>query len=337
MPTDLQDAACGGAGRARLAGLYAQCRPRMLRAARAILQNPQDAEDAVQNAFCQLLRRADRLGAIPEDELPFWVTAVVRNEALSLLRRRRDTVPLEERDGAVPDADDAASYAELVSLIRQLPAPYRAAMEQKLLAGATDAEIAESLGISKTAASTRLCRGRALLKKLLRASLSAVLVLLLGLGVLLAVSPRARAAAVRFVAELYERYIVYRYTQAPGLDALPVCGVTAPPAGFSEVWRHGSGSHVMVFYTDGTDGFLCLEYFLLKENAVSLFPSEGRSPTPLSVGGMPGEFWENDILHRNLLTWTDMGRGIRFGLIGSWSREEMLHMAESVSLSEPTK
>lgn len=225
MPNTPQTAAAPG----RLAELYAQCRPGMERTAYAILGNRQDAEDAVQNAFCQLLRHADRLDAVPESEQPFWITAIVRNEARALLRRRRDTVPLEERDGTEREAGEDAAYAELVSLIRALPASYRETMEKKLLEERTDAEIAESLGISKTAVSTRVHRGRVLLRRLLHTALTAALAVLLSLGVLLAVSPAARAAAARLVIEVYEGCLALRYTQSSALETPPSYGITALP------------------------------------------------------------------------------------------------------------
>ena len=54
----------------------------------------------------------------------------------------------------------------MVELFRQLPETYRAVLEMKLLIGCTDQEIAERLGISETAVSSRASRGRALLRKL---------------------------------------------------------------------------------------------------------------------------------------------------------------------------
>ena len=51
-------------------------------------------------------------------------------------------------------------------MFRQLPETYRAVLEMKLLIGYTDREIAQKLGLSETAVSSRASRGRALLRKL---------------------------------------------------------------------------------------------------------------------------------------------------------------------------
>ena len=53
---------------------------------------------------------------------------------------------------------------EAVDSFTRLPQTYRAVMEMKLLWGYADGEIAEKLGLSKTAVSTRVNRGRQLLR-----------------------------------------------------------------------------------------------------------------------------------------------------------------------------
>ena len=90
----------------------------------------------------------------------------MKNEALMILRKKRNVVPLEAWDRFEQGADSIAGYTELVELFRQLPETYRAVLEMKLLIGYTDREIAQKLGLSETAVSSRASRGRALLRKL---------------------------------------------------------------------------------------------------------------------------------------------------------------------------
>lgn len=132
-----------------------------------ILPEQSDAEDAVQNAFVQIIRHFEKTAEIPRENLAFWVTAIVRNEALVILRKRRKTVPLEDWDAFAAEAEDVRDYRELTALFAGLPETYRAALEMKLLLGYTDKEIAEKLGISRAAASTRVNRGRGLLRNIL--------------------------------------------------------------------------------------------------------------------------------------------------------------------------
>ena len=156
----------GEAERERFAALYDAMHARMERTALHYLNDPHEAEDAVQNAFVQIIRHFDQVDAIPGEKLPLWCVSIVKNEALMLLRRRRKVVALEDWDGFVENAGEAASYHAVVELFRALPETYRAALEMKLLLGYSDAEIARHLGLTVTAVSTRLSRGRALLRTL---------------------------------------------------------------------------------------------------------------------------------------------------------------------------
>ncbi len=83
-----------------------------------------------------------------------------------ILRKKRRLVPLEDWDSFAAEAEDTAGYRELVELFARLPETYRAALEMKILLGYTNQEVAEALGISQTAASTRVSRGRELLQKI---------------------------------------------------------------------------------------------------------------------------------------------------------------------------
>lgn len=149
----------------KFASVYEQYHEKMEAIALHILGSQYDAEDAVQNAFLQVIRHFEKIDEIPCEELPFWLISIVKNEALMILRKKRDVIPLEDRDGFERSVDGAAGYMELVGSFRQLPETYRAVLEMKLLIGYTDKEIARKLGISETAVSSRASRGRALLRK----------------------------------------------------------------------------------------------------------------------------------------------------------------------------
>ena len=89
---------------------------------------------------------------------------IARNEAISLLRKRKDTDPLEDWGGFAETAEEVSDYHALVDTFTRLPQTYRAAMEMKLLLGYSDGEIAAKLGLSKKAVSVRISRGRQLLR-----------------------------------------------------------------------------------------------------------------------------------------------------------------------------
>lgn len=147
--------------------IYEEYHDRMEKTAIRILLNQADAEDAVQNAFMRVIEHFQRALEIPCEELAFWLISIVKNEALMILRKNQKIVPLEEDwDAFAESAEETQSYSDLVSLFARLPESYRSVLEMKMLIGYTDKEIAERLGISETAVSTRASRGRALLRKL---------------------------------------------------------------------------------------------------------------------------------------------------------------------------
>ncbi|HBL63793.1 MAG TPA: RNA polymerase [Oscillibacter sp.] len=139
----------------------------MERTALAILQDPRDAEEAVQEAFIRVIENFSKIYEIPCKNLGAWLVTIVRNEAITMLRRRRDHLPLDEDwAGFERQARDAPDYASLVALFARLPETYRAALEMKLLLGYSGAEIARRLGLTESAVNTRISRGRALLRKI---------------------------------------------------------------------------------------------------------------------------------------------------------------------------
>ena len=146
--------------------IYRTYRNLMFRIAMKLLQNTQDAEDAVHNAFVQMIRHFSKISDVPCENLTPWIVSIIRNESISVLRKRGDLTPIEEWDGCADTTAQISDYHELLGLFAKLPDTYRSVMELKLLWGYSDGEIASRLGISKTAVSSRVNRGRAYLRKM---------------------------------------------------------------------------------------------------------------------------------------------------------------------------
>ena len=148
----------------RFEQIYLKYRGLMYRVADSILRNRQDAEDAVHNAFLRIIKHFKKFQTTPVEDLAPQVVVIARNEAISLLRKRKGDAPLEDWDGFAETSEAANDYHTLVDSFTRLPQTYRAVMEMKLLLGYSDGEIAAKLGLSKTAVSTRISRGRQLLR-----------------------------------------------------------------------------------------------------------------------------------------------------------------------------
>jgi len=153
----------------RFAELYEAHHVRMEQIALNILRDGHDAEEAVQNAFLQIIRHFEKIYKIPCNKLPFWIISIVKNESLMLLRKRKKehdrTVAFEE--WTPPSAETVTDWSELARLFAQLPQTYRAALEMRYLLGYSTRDIANRLGISENAVTTRISRGRALLREIL--------------------------------------------------------------------------------------------------------------------------------------------------------------------------
>lgn len=156
-----------GGDRKIFAEIYQRYHVKMERTAMNILRDQSEAEDAVQNAFMQVIRHFEKIYQIPCEDRLFWLISIVKNEALMILRKRKRTVQLEDWQAVSERAADVSDYAALVELFGSLPDTYREVLEMKVLLGYTDREIAAHLGITETAVSTRASRGRQLLRKIL--------------------------------------------------------------------------------------------------------------------------------------------------------------------------
>jgi RNA polymerase sigma-70 factor (ECF subfamily) len=130
--------------------------------ARAVVRDRSTCDDVVQEAF---LRAYDRLGQLGDPStFPSWLTVIVRNEAVTWLRRhaRPEQVALErvaepaQREGAAADPRlDALREA-----MERLPAAYREILRLKYDANLDYQQIAETLDLSVANVEKRLYRAR---------------------------------------------------------------------------------------------------------------------------------------------------------------------------------
>ena len=109
------------ADKQKFTDIYEQYHPQMEQTALRILKNQHDAEDAVQNAFMQIIRHFEKIDEIPCEKLPFWIVCIVKNEAITILRKNQRTVQLENWDSFAADAESVTDYLELVQLFSRLP------------------------------------------------------------------------------------------------------------------------------------------------------------------------------------------------------------------------
>ena len=135
----------------------------LYRMAVSILRSPADAEDAVQQTLLNAWRARSR--AKPGLERA-WLMRIVINESLTLLRRRKRTIPTEDFPTlTAPEKDEAAA---LHAAIDALPESLRTPLLLHYMEGLTEAETAAALGLPVSSVKNRLFRARRQLRKLLR-------------------------------------------------------------------------------------------------------------------------------------------------------------------------
>lgn len=124
-------------------------------------RNYQEAEDVCQTVFMKLMEQS---GITPGKEKA-WLMQVTANECRSLLRSSwwRKTAPLEE-SASVP----AAAGDETIQLVLTLPPKYRVVIYLHYYEGYTAAEIGKMLNAPVSTVTTRLSRGREMLKNKLK-------------------------------------------------------------------------------------------------------------------------------------------------------------------------
>lgn len=150
--------------------------PRLYRLILRMLDDPQEAEDALQETFLQAFRGI--AGFERRSSLSTWLYRIATNQALMRLRRREpqlvsveepssgsdgDRTVLEIQDWCcLPEEDfmTAEAQAQLDLAIGSLSSALRAVFILRDLQNLSTAETAEILGLTQASVKTRLMRAR---------------------------------------------------------------------------------------------------------------------------------------------------------------------------------
>jgi RNA polymerase sigma-70 factor (sigma-E family) len=143
--------------------------PALLRYSALLASDAELARDLVQEVLARAIGRWARIASVED---PYaYVRAMVTNEYLSLLRRRRvRTVPLTydalagPRAPAEPDPADRIDQDDLWRRLTGLPRKQRAVVVLRYYEGLTDAEIADVLGCGASTVRSHAARALATLR-----------------------------------------------------------------------------------------------------------------------------------------------------------------------------
>ena len=156
------------------AELWLRSKPRLRRAAMRILKSPEDADDVLQNASWNAFTHLP--GFRLDSSFNTWLTSIVVNQARMRIRELRRArvisidgimegrpTPISQTSASAPTPEQLYAGEELIRVlheeIRRLPRQLRQMM-QLYVADFTMPEAAEHLGVTVTAAKTRMFRAR---------------------------------------------------------------------------------------------------------------------------------------------------------------------------------
>lgn len=175
----LQEAVAGSG--IAFATLYDRYESRVFNFCLRLVDSPEDARDATQEAFLSVLRRLQN-DDDPVLNFSAYLFAAARHEAFAVTRRRARTELVEEPpDPGYADAGSPAietdpersallesSQEEVRAANARLPRRYREVLALRELEGCSYDEIAQILGVNRNAASQLLWRARTKLRDELR-------------------------------------------------------------------------------------------------------------------------------------------------------------------------
>lgn len=169
------------------------------------------------------------------------------------------------------------------------------------------------------------------------------LAVLVSAGAWLSVDSEARAAFTTWVRHVYESSVVYRFYGEPAAEALPAYRITWLPEGYEILDVFDNGNVFNAFYQQGDDvmtGFV-FEYFFAQDSSLAelLFFDEGDyNYKTIDVNGVQADFYEALLPgETNFLIWFDESTNIVFIINGFPKESVIVHIAQSVLLTNLTK
>src|SRR3954467_2311989 len=147
---------------AAFTAVYERHHQALYRYCRSILRHDQDAQDALQNTMTRAFAALqDERRTI---EIRPWLFRIAHNEAISMLRKRRESALLDEVTDASGELVDRVAEREEMRLLQldlaDLPERQRAALVLRELNGLSHVEIGGVLGIAPSAVKTAIFEAR---------------------------------------------------------------------------------------------------------------------------------------------------------------------------------
>ena len=155
----------------KFTNLYHTYQSYMMTVANAILHHPQDAEDAVQNAWIAIIRNIDKIEDIHSDKTKRYITVAIKNHSCNMLEKKKN-IPITETvdlhhvsDHTSPEELSAeyqthSEYELVLQFILDMDEKYRDVLSLYYLDECKPSEIAVLLDRPLATVKSQLQRGK---------------------------------------------------------------------------------------------------------------------------------------------------------------------------------
>lgn len=152
--------------------IYVEYKHKMYGIAYDILNNVQDSEDAVHQAFLNMADNFQKILSIPCQELPSYIVIIIRNVSINIYNRNKHIAEIyvdlsEEQLSFEVDFFENIDYVSLLSVISTLSDNYKDILFMHYVEGFSCKEISNMLDVSVDNVWKRIERAKKALKKAL--------------------------------------------------------------------------------------------------------------------------------------------------------------------------
>lgn len=151
--------------------LYKDNKQLMYKTAFSVLHNPEQAEDAVQEAFLRIIKNFSKFSSYSCNENVAYLVIIVRGISLNMLAAGKRTTKL---DDDIPSSDNIEkttegdiAYEQIVRNIERLSPALKNIATMLWVGNLSESEIAELLGMNINTVRSSVSRARKQLKQML--------------------------------------------------------------------------------------------------------------------------------------------------------------------------
>ena len=149
--------------------LYKRFAPKMYAVCLRYANNPDDAQDLLQEGFIKIYRNLHRFRA--EGSFEGWVRRVFVNTSIEHFRKKSTQLSSvsEKEENTIEDVDitalDSLAEQDIINIVQELSPGYRTVFNLYVVEGYSHKEIGELLGISEGTSKSQLARAKSILQK----------------------------------------------------------------------------------------------------------------------------------------------------------------------------